>query len=113
MWRSRLRLVCYQVRQSLFFCHGDPAALFYFLAAKSMAAMFRQEFGTADTTAAFLNTCYLLCLILAGNEGVGVHQMMSLLLGNAATPRGKRPTPAASRTFHRGHGAHGTNGFKI
>jgi len=51
---------------------------------------------------------YVTCENLAMIEGVGVHQMIILLLGNAATPRGKRPTPAASRTFHRGRGAHRT-----
>ena len=47
-----------------------------------------------------------MCENLAVIEDVGVHQMMSLLSGSAATSREKRPAPAAFRTFHRGHGAH-------
>ena len=46
-----------------------------------------------DTTAAFLNDYYQLCVILAEVEDVGVHQMMSLLPGSGATSRERRSTP--------------------
>ena len=70
------------------FCPGAAAALFYFLAARSKAVLCRHEFGSADTTAAFLNDFFLLCLISAAIEDDGVHQIVSQLLGSAATLRG-------------------------
>jgi len=47
-----------------------------------------------------------MCENLAVIEDVGVHQMMGLRSGSAATSREKRPAPAAFRTFHKCHGAH-------
>jgi hypothetical protein len=44
--------------------HGDAAALFYFLAARSNATLFQVETGIADTTAALLNDYHLMCLIM-------------------------------------------------
>ena len=81
------------------FCPGAAAALFYFLAARSKAVLCRHEFGSADTTAAFLNNYFLLCLILAAIEDVGVHQIVSQLLGSAATLRGDLSMPTTFCIF--------------
>jgi len=65
--------------------HGDAAALYSFSALRSKAGLIRLRYGSAKTFAAFLMDYYVTCENLAMIEGVGVHQMIILLLGNAAT----------------------------
>jgi len=67
------------------------------LAARSKTALIRLEDGTADNAAAFIDDSSSMFEILAGSEDVGVHQMMGLLLGSAATSRTQHSGPT---TFH-------------
>jgi len=53
--------------------HGDAAALFSFSALRSNDGLFRLRYGSANTTAAFLNVYYLFCEILVVIKGFGVH----------------------------------------
>ena len=84
------------------FRYGDVAAPFYFSAARPKIALFRQEFGITEVTAAFMNEFNPLCFILAVIRGADVRQMTNLLLGSAATSRGMRSTPTAFLTFPQG-----------
>ena len=85
--------------QASVFSHGDASPLFSFFALRSKAALFQEEFGAADTTAAFINDYCLLRLILAVISGAGVQQVMNLLLGSAVTSQGKRSMPAFFTLF--------------
>jgi len=64
------------------------------LAARSKTALFLLENGTADNSAAFVYDYSSMCEILAVVEDAGVHLLMSLLLGSAATSRETRTTPS-------------------
>jgi hypothetical protein len=72
--RSRLRCLWFYALQASVFCHGDAAALFYFVAARSNATFFQAKTGIAGTTAAFLSNCHLICENLTMIEDVGVCQ---------------------------------------
>ena len=67
------------------YCQGDAAAHFYHLAAKLKAALFRQEIGSADIAAAFIDQWCSICEILVVVEDVDVHQIVNQLLGSVAT----------------------------